>query len=116
MDCTRFGNKLNYYRERNDMTEKDLARKLGVTVRMVEKWENSGHQPLPEDVQKDMYQPEMNENNEYSCYPAWVFYIPKQDQAPSKYGVSEIERHCNYIVINAHTGEMKSYIDPASVN
>ena len=41
MDCTRFGNKLNYYRERNDMTEKDLARKLGVTVRMVEKWENS---------------------------------------------------------------------------
>lgn len=82
----------------------------------VEKWENSGHQPLPEDVQKDMYQPEMNENNEYSCYPAWVFYIPKQDQAPSKYGVSEIERHCNYIVINARTGEMKSYIDPASVN
>lgn len=82
----------------------------------VEKWENSGHQPLPEDVQKDMYQPEMNENNEYSCYPAWVFYIPMQDQAPSKYGVSEIERHCNYIVINARTGEMKSYIDPASVN
>ena len=82
----------------------------------VEKWENSGHQPLPEDVQKDMYQPEMNENNEYSCYPAWVFYIPKQYQAPSKYGVSEIERHCNYIVINARTGEMKSYIDPASVN
>ncbi len=82
----------------------------------VEKWENSGHQPLPEDVQKDMYQPEMNENNEYSCYPAWVFYIPKQGMKASKYGVSEIERHCNYIVINARTGEMKSYIDPASVN
>ena len=41
MDCTRFGNKLTYYRERNDMTEKDLARRLHVPVRSIEKWENS---------------------------------------------------------------------------
>ena len=52
MDCTRFGNKLNYYRERNDMTEKDLARKLGVTVRMVEKWENSEAVPNDRIIQK----------------------------------------------------------------
>ena len=57
MDCTRFGNKLNYYRERNDMTEKDLARKLGVTVRMVEKWENSEAVPNDRIIQKlsDMF-------------------------------------------------------------
>ena len=47
MDCTRFGNKLNYYREKNDMTEKDLARKLHVPVRSVVKWENS--EALPND-------------------------------------------------------------------
>ena len=52
MDCTRFGNKLNYYRERNDMTERDLARKLGVTVRTVEKWENSEAVPNDRIIQK----------------------------------------------------------------
>ncbi len=45
MDCTRFGNKLNYYREKNDMTEKDLARKLHVPVRTVIKLENSEMEP-----------------------------------------------------------------------
>lgn len=57
MDCTKFGNKLNYYREINDMTEKDLARKLGVTVRMVEKWENSEAVPNDRIIQKlsDMF-------------------------------------------------------------
>ena len=52
MDCTRFGNKLNYYRERNDMTEKDLARKLHVPVRMIEKWENSEAVPNDRVIQK----------------------------------------------------------------
>jgi len=69
---------------------------------------------LPQEVQKDLFQPEMNAKNEYKCYPAWVFYIPKQGMKASKYGVTEIERHCNYIVVNALTGEMKSYVDPAS--
>ncbi len=57
MDCTRFGNKLNYYRERNDMTEKDLARKLGVTVRTIEKWENSEAVPNDRIIQRlsDMF-------------------------------------------------------------
>ena len=41
MDCTRFGIKLNYHREKNNMTEKDLARKLHVPVRSIVKWENS---------------------------------------------------------------------------
>ena len=41
MDCTRFGNKLTYYREKNEMTERELARKLHVPVRSVIKWENS---------------------------------------------------------------------------
>ena len=45
MDCTRFGNKLNYYREKNEMTEKDLARKLHVPVRTVIKLENSEIEP-----------------------------------------------------------------------
>ena len=40
MDCSRFGNKLNYYREKNDMTDKDLAKKLHVSVRTIEKIEN----------------------------------------------------------------------------
>lgn len=57
MDCTKFGMKLNYYRERNEMTEKELARKLGVTARMVEKWENSEAVPSDRVIQKlsDMF-------------------------------------------------------------
>ena len=45
MDCTRFGNKLTYYREKNDMTEKDLARKLHVTTGTVVKLELSEKEP-----------------------------------------------------------------------
>ena len=47
MDCTRFGNKLTYYREKNDMTEKELARKLHVTTNTVVKLEMSEKEPSP---------------------------------------------------------------------
>lgn len=45
MDCTRFGNKLTYYREKNEMTEKELARKLHISTRKVIKLENSETEP-----------------------------------------------------------------------
>ncbi len=45
MDCTRFGNKLTYYREKNEMTEKELARKLHVSTRKLIKLENSEAEP-----------------------------------------------------------------------
>ncbi len=45
MDCTRFGNKLTYYREKNEMTEKELARKLHISTRKVIKLENSEAEP-----------------------------------------------------------------------
>ena len=47
MDCTRFGNKLTYYREKNDMTERELARKLHVTTGTVVKLEMSEKEPSP---------------------------------------------------------------------
>ena len=47
MDCTRFGNKLTYYREKNDLTERELARKLHITVRNLEKLEMSEKEPSP---------------------------------------------------------------------
>ena len=57
MDCTRFGNKLNYYREKNGMTEKELARRLHVPARSVIKWENSEAVPNDRVIQKlsDMF-------------------------------------------------------------
>ena len=45
MDCTRFGNKLSYYREKNDMTEKELARKLHITTGTLIKLEMSEKEP-----------------------------------------------------------------------
>ncbi len=47
MDCTRFGNKLTYYREKNEMTEKELARKLHISVRDLERLELSEKEPSP---------------------------------------------------------------------
>ena len=84
-----------------------------------EEWTASGNPPmtsLPAHVQKELNQPEMNENNVYKCYPAWVFYIPSQNKQQNKFGITEIEFHSSYIVVNALTGEMKDYIDPSAAH
>ena len=52
MNTANFGDRIKKYRDLNEMTQADLAKKLGVTRQAVSSWERGRTEPSMNDVEK----------------------------------------------------------------